>query len=116
MLRDAVEAPDRPGVPPLAEAPDPGAVMATFELLKDATNPVAIVGGADWSPRAAHHFANFAFRHGIPSAAAFRRQDAISNSCGIYAGQLGYGPNPKLQRRARASPPILPAGPPPAAG
>ena len=58
MLRDEVETPDRPCVPPLAEAPDPGAVQALFELLKEATNPVAIVGGADWSPRAAHHFAD----------------------------------------------------------
>src|SRR5436305_12705544 len=77
MLRDEVEVPDRPCVPPLAEEPDPGAIQAMFELLKEATNPVAIVGGADWSPRAAHHFANFAFRYGIPTAAAFRRQDAI---------------------------------------
>jgi len=57
-------------IAPLAEAPDCGAVQAMFELLKDATNPIAIVGGADWSPRASHHFANFAFRHGIPVAAA----------------------------------------------
>src|SRR6185369_7147270 len=53
MLRDEV---DGPRVPPLAEAPDCGAVQAMFELLKDATNPIAIVGGADWSPRASHHF------------------------------------------------------------
>jgi acetolactate synthase-1/2/3 large subunit len=77
MLRDEVDVRDRPCVPPLAEEPDPGAVQALFELLKDATNPVAIVGGVDWSPRASHHFANFAFRYGIPTAAAFRRQDAI---------------------------------------
>ena len=57
-LRDEVDATDRPCVPPLAEAPDPGAVQALFELLKQAASPVAIVGGADWSPRAAHHFAN----------------------------------------------------------
>ena len=56
MLRDEVEALDRPCVPPLAEEPDPGAVQAMFELLKDATNPVAIVGGADWSPRAVAPF------------------------------------------------------------
>ena len=49
----------------------------------------------------AHHWANFAFRHGIPTAAAFRRQDAVDNRCGVYAGQLGYGPNPKLQQRVR---------------
>ena len=103
--------PDRPCVPPLAEAPDPGAVQALFELLKDAADPVAIVGGADWSPRAAHHFANFAFRYGIPVAAAFRRQDAICNTCQVYAGNLGYGPNPKLQQRIRDADLILAVGP-----
>jgi len=111
MLRDAVEVADRPCVPPLAEAPDPGAVQALFELLKEAAAPVAIVGGADWSPRAAHHFANFAYRHGIPVTAAFRRQDAICNSCGVYAGQLGYGPNPKLQQRIRDADLLIVAGP-----
>src|SRR3954467_4698891 len=54
MLRDLVEVPDRPCVPAVAEEPDPGAIQAMFQLLKDATNPVAIVGGADWSPRASH--------------------------------------------------------------
>jgi acetolactate synthase-1/2/3 large subunit len=111
MLRDQVEVADRPCVPPLAEEPDPGAVQALFELLKQAASPVAIVGGADWSPRAAHHFANFAYRHGIPVAAAFRRQDSIDNKCGVYAGQLGYGPNPKLQQRIREADLILAVGP-----
>ena len=30
-----------------------------------------------------------------------RRQDAVANDCPVYAGQLGYGPNPKLQQRVR---------------
>ena len=110
MLRDEVEVPDRPPVPPLAEAPDPGAIQALFELLKEAAAPVAIVGGADWSPRAAHHFATFAHRYGIPVAAAFRRQDAVDNKCGVYAGQLGYGPNPRLQQRVRDADLILAVG------
>ena len=111
MLRDEVEIADRPCVPALAEAPDPGAVQALLELLKEAVSPVAIVGGADWSPRASHHFANFAFRYGIPVAAAFRRQDAICNTCQVYAGQLGYGPNPRLQQRIRDADLILAIGP-----
>lgn len=111
MLTDEVEAIDRPCVPPVAEEPDPGAVQALFELLKEASSPVAIVGGADWSPRAAHHFANFANRYGIPIATAFRRQDAIDNKCSVYAGQLGYGPNPKLQQRIRDADLILAVGP-----
>ena len=110
MLRDEVETLDRPAVPPLAEEPDPAAVAALFGLLKDAAAPVAIIGGADWSPCAAHHFANFAFRHGIPTAAAFRRQDAVPNDCGVYAGQLGYGPNPKLQQRIRDADLLLVVG------
>src|SRR5258705_4615943 len=32
MLRDEVDVPDRPRAPPLAQAPDPGAVQAMFEL------------------------------------------------------------------------------------
>ena len=111
MLRDEVEALDRPPVPAVAEGPDPGAIQALFELLKESAAPVAIVGGADWSPRAAHHFANFAFRHGIPTAASFRRQDAVANSCGVYAGNLGYGPNPKLQQRIRDADLVLAVGP-----
>ncbi|HVI06187.1 MAG TPA: thiamine pyrophosphate-binding protein, partial [Sphingomicrobium sp.] len=111
MLLDKVETLDRPRVPPVAEEPDPGAVQALFELLREAAAPIAIVGGADWSPRAAHHFGNFAFRHGIPVAAAFRRQDAISNSCHVYAGQLGYGPSPRLQQRIREADLIIAVGP-----
>jgi len=111
MLRDEVEAVDRPCLVPIAEGPDPGAIQAMFELLKQAASPIAIVGGADWSPRAAHHFANFAFRHGIPIAAAFRRQDAIDNGCAVYAGNLGYGPNPLLQQRIRDADLILAVGP-----
>ncbi|QDP18967.1 thiamine pyrophosphate-binding protein [Sphingomonas xanthus] len=110
MLRDEVETPDRPPVPPLAEEPDPGAVEALFALLRDATNPVAIIGGADWSPMAGHHFANFACRHGIPTIAAFRRQDAVANDCRVYAGQLGYGPNPRLQQRVREADLLLVVG------
>ena len=101
MLRDEVAVPDRLPVPPLAEAPDPGAVAALFDLLKDAAAPLAIVGGADWGPCAAHHFARFAKRIGLPVAAAFRRQDAVANDCPVYAGNLGYGPNPKLSQRVR---------------
>jgi acetolactate synthase-1/2/3 large subunit len=111
MLTDQVDVEDRPCVPAVAEAADPGAVQALLELLKEAVSPIAIVGGADWSPRASHHFANFAYRYGIPVAAAFRRQDAISNRCQVYAGQLGYGPNPKLQQRIREADLILAVGP-----
>ena len=71
MLRDEVEALDRPAIPPINQPPCPGAMEAMFGLLKDATNPVAIIGGAGWNPAAAHHFETFAARYGIPVAAAW---------------------------------------------
>ena len=59
MLRDEVEALDRPRVPPVAETPDPGAIAAMIELLKEATNPLAIIGGADWGPCAGASLGQF---------------------------------------------------------
>ena len=110
MLADEVEAADRPRVHVPAQAPDPLAMEALMALLGDACAPVAIVGGAGWSPAASHHFASFAARIGLPVAAAFRRQDAVANDCAVYAGNLGYGPNPELARRVRDADLILAVG------
>ncbi len=110
MLLDAVTAVDRPRITPPEQHPDPDAMLALFALLADATDPVAIIGGAGWDAGAAHWFAQFAEALGIPVAAAFRRQDGIANDSPVYAGNLGYGPNPKLLERIRASDLILAVG------
>jgi acetolactate synthase I/II/III large subunit len=110
MLTDMVEAVDRPQVKPPVQ---PACAMATttlIGLLQDAAAPVAIVGGAGWDAAAAHHFAAWAERVGIPVAAAFRRQDATPNSSPVYAGNLGYGPNPKLVQRIREADLLLVVG------
>jgi acetolactate synthase-1/2/3 large subunit len=84
---------------------------ALSALLDRAERPVAIIGGAGWNADAAHDFARWAERTGIPVAAAFRRQDAIANDCGVYAGNLGYGPNPKLVERVKNADLLLVVGP-----
>ncbi len=100
MLHETgVEAQPRPFVHRPAQAPCPDAMAAMFGLLADAAAPVAIVGGGGWNARARAHFATFAERIGIPVATAFRRQDAIAPSSPAYAGNLGYGPNPRLVER-----------------
>ncbi|HEY1607179.1 MAG TPA: thiamine pyrophosphate-binding protein [Allosphingosinicella sp.] len=111
MLREEAEAADRPKIVPPVQPACAMAMTALAGLLKHACAPVAIVGGAGWDAGAAHHFAAFAERLGIPVAAAFRRQDAIANSSSIYAGNLGYGPNPKLAQRIREADLLLVAGP-----
>jgi acetolactate synthase-1/2/3 large subunit len=78
--------------------------------LKDACAPVAIVGGAGWCAGAAHYFTEFAERIGVPVAVAFRRQDAIPTASPVYAGNLGYGPSPKLVERISTADLLLVVG------
>ena len=110
MLTDIVETRDRPRVAPPEQDPDGAAVEQVIALLKNACAPVAIVGGAGWNAGAAHYFAEFATRIGLPVATAFRRQDAIDNACPVYAGNLGYGPNPNLVERVRNADLVLAVG------
>ncbi|MEK6541010.1 MAG: thiamine pyrophosphate-dependent enzyme [Pseudomonadota bacterium] len=110
MLLDQVIAIDRPRVEPPEQDPDAAAMAIFMDLLKNATSPIAIIGGAGWNAGAAHYFAQFAARVGLPVAAAFRRQDAVDNECPVYAGNLGYGPNPKLLSRIREADLIIAVG------
>jgi len=111
MLREEAEALDRPAVRPPVQAADPMAAAALMDLLKHACAPVAIVGGAGWDAGASHYFTEFAERIGLPVACAFRRQDAFPNASPVYAGNLGYGPNPKLLQRIREADLLLVVGP-----
>ncbi|WEK41628.1 MAG: thiamine pyrophosphate-binding protein [Candidatus Sphingomonas colombiensis] len=110
MLLDRVEALDRARVERVAQAPDPATIDRLAELLTAAKRPVAIVGGAGWDQEAARDFAAWADRAGVPVVAAFRRQDAVPNDCPAYAGNLGYGPNPKLVARVREADLLLVVG------
>ncbi len=110
MLCDVVESVDRPKVEPVWQAPSASRLAWLEQCLHDAKSPVAIVGGAGWTPDAAKSFQEFAEKWGIPVASAFRRQDAIRNDSRVWAGNLGYGPNPKLVQRIREADLILAVG------
>lgn len=110
MLREEAEVLDRPRAATAAQAADPLAIAALMEFLQDACAPLAIVGGGGWGPAAGHYFAEWAERIGLPVAAAFRRQDAVPNSSPVYAGNLGYGPSPKLVERVKAADLLLVVG------
>ncbi len=111
MLLDVVDAVDRPRVERVAQACDTDTLDLLADLLTTAERPVAIVGGAGWDVAASGAFSTWADRNGIPVAAAFRRQDAIPNDCPVWAGNLGYGPNPKLVERVKAADLLLVVGP-----
>jgi acetolactate synthase-1/2/3 large subunit len=111
MLVEAAEAVDRPRVVPPVQPACAMAMGALMGLLGDACSPVAIIGGGGWDQAAAHHFEEFAQWCGIPVACAFRRQDAIATTSPVYAGNLGYGPNPKLVQRIKDADLLLVVGP-----
>lgn len=75
--------------------------MAVQELIAKAERPVAIIGGAHWTADAVTLAQQWGEAAGIPLVAAFRRQDAVSATCPVYAGNLGYGPNPALVTRVK---------------
>ncbi|NNC72019.1 MAG: thiamine pyrophosphate-binding protein [Sphingomonadaceae bacterium] len=110
MLCDEVDALDRPKTTRPAQHPDPEAMESLMGLIKDASSPIAIVGGADWCSGTSHYFRQFAEDIGLPVACAFRRQDAIPNDSAVWAGNLGYGPNPKLLERVRGADLIVAVG------
>jgi acetolactate synthase-1/2/3 large subunit len=110
LHEDGLTAAPRPFVHRPAQAPCPDALAAMMALFADAAAPVAIVGGAGWGAKAREYFTQFAERLGLPVATAFRRQDAIPPSSPVYAGNLGYGPNPKLVERIRATDLVLAVG------
>ena len=110
MLSDATQATPRPFVSRPAQAACPDAMMALMAMIGDAASPIAIIGGAGWNPKARENFQRFAERIGLPVATAFRRQDAISPSSPVYAGNLGYGPNPKLVERVKQADLVLAIG------
>ncbi|PKB25621.1 acetolactate synthase-1/2/3 large subunit [Novosphingobium kunmingense] len=110
LLEEVVGVSPRPAIHRPAQPPCPDAMATLMQMIADAAAPVAIVGGAGWHAKARAHFTAFAERIGLPVAGAFRRQDAISNASPVWAGNLGYGPNPKLVQRIKDADLVLAIG------
>lgn len=110
MLSEPCHVAPRPHTVRPAQAPCPDCMQTMMDLLANAASPVAVVGGAGWNLKARQYFQLFAEQIGLPVATAFRRQDAIAPSSPVYAGNLGYGPNPKLVERVRNADLIIAVG------
>ncbi len=110
MLVEQAVVADRPPLAKLETTLDPANFGALLATLRTSERPVAIVGGAGWDAATGTTFATFATRWGIPVAGAFRRQDAIANDHPAWAGNLGYGPSPKLVQRIKAADLLLVVG------
>jgi acetolactate synthase-1/2/3 large subunit len=80
-------------------------------LLERAERPLAILGGAGWTPRTSDAMRSFLEANELPAGAAFRRQDSLDNDSQSYVGDIGIGINPKLAQRVRDADLLLAVGP-----
>jgi acetolactate synthase I/II/III large subunit len=91
--------------------PGPGDLERMRGLLAAAERPLAILGGAGWTPRASSDMRVFVEANELPAGVAFRRQDALDNDSPSYVGDIGIGVNPKLAARVREADLLLAVGP-----
>jgi acetolactate synthase-1/2/3 large subunit len=100
-LEPAVEVQGHPGDADISQLRD---------LLLNAKQPLAIIGGGGWNDQACQDFQAFAEANEIPVCVTFRCQDRIDNTHPSYCGDLGVGQNPKLQARVRDADVLLVVG------
>ena len=101
MLCDMVEGTPRPRIERPAQDVSIIDALTVHDMIGKAERPVAIIGGAHWDADTIALVEKWGEAAGVPLVAAFRRQDAVSATCPVYAGNLGYGPNPALVARVR---------------
>lgn len=88
----------RPGVKAVASV-HPDDLEPFVTAFKGAKRPLILCGGSHWSDADKANAQALAEKSGAPIAVTFRRQDYIDNDHLNYAGDLGVGANPALQRR-----------------
>ena len=110
MLVERTEVPDAHALQAIESAPAPAQMAHMLALLRQAKNPMAIVGGSRWNAEAVARFQDFAAAHALPVACSFRRQMLFDHQHPCYAGDLGLGVNPALLARIRAADLLLLVG------
>lgn len=96
LLAEQAVAADREPATRIANRPTAESLRRFTKLLKKSARPVVIGGGAAWTPQTNSALADFAEKHCLPVACAFRRQDMFDNTHPHYVGDLGLAPTPHL--------------------
>lgn len=102
----------RPVLPYQVIETDPGttAMLELQKRLEAAQRPLMILGGSRWSATAVEHITLFAEHYQLPVACSFRRQMLFSAEHACYAGDFGFGANPKLIKRVKQADLVLLVG------
>ncbi|WAC47782.1 thiamine pyrophosphate-binding protein [Asticcacaulis sp. SL142] len=101
ILTEMAEVADAPPVEPVDAAPSVADMQAFADLLDGAENPLIILGGSRWTVEGCAAVAEFARAFDVPVATEFRRTSLFPAHHPGYAGDLGFGQNPKLSQRIK---------------
>ncbi|WP_136684475.1 thiamine pyrophosphate-dependent enzyme [Falsirhodobacter xinxiangensis] len=108
MLMSATDAAPLTAAPRIVPpAPSAASVAETLDLLRGASRPLILTGGAPWSGAARAALQDFAERSDIPVVAAFRYQDQFDNRSPMFAGEAGVGMIPHVKALIRNADVIL---------
>ncbi len=110
VLATRTAAADLPRASPVDAAPTDADVRAAHALLANASRPLVLAGGSRWDGDASAALTEFAARHALPVACAFRRQDLLDNRHASYVGDVGIAINPALATRIREADVLLVIG------
>ena len=108
MLTSLTDAAPISGPADISEpAPTQSATDVALALLSEASRPVILLGGCNWSAKGRAAMQAFAEASGIPVLAAFRYQDQFDNFSPVYAGEAGVGMPAHVKRIIGAADVVL---------
>jgi acetolactate synthase-1/2/3 large subunit len=99
VLTEMASVSDAPRAEAAAIWPGQTQMAELQKMLWTAERPIAIVGGAGWTEKAAAAVLRFAERFDLPAAASFRRASVLDGEHTNYAGEIGIAANPRLKAR-----------------
>lgn len=108
MLTTATDAKALSGPVMVSEpAPAADAIVSVDALLRSASRPIVLIGGANWTDDGRAALQSFAEASDIPVVAAFRYQDQFDNHSPSFVGEAGVGMAPHVKNLIRESDVIL---------
>jgi len=93
-----------------APAPSPQDLQTIATLLKDAKQPLLLLGGTCWTTAGNKAAVEFSEAHDIPVAVGFRRQGLFAHDHPNFIGNLGFGGIPCPNEYARNADLIIALG------
>ncbi|MFJ4171157.1 thiamine pyrophosphate-dependent enzyme [Paenarthrobacter sp. NPDC089714] len=91
IIRQQIEPTLHPAIPVATGGMTTVDTRAVAAALMNATKPLFVTGGNDWSQAAASQLTAWLEKHHIPAAAEWRTQGTVSFDSPSYVGPIGYG-------------------------